>query len=167
MPGDSCIPDRVWHKGLIHKLKNNGIDGNLLSLTESFLHDSYQRVVLNGQSSKWQNADAGVPQGSVLGPLFFLIYINGLPQGLHSDVKLFADETSLFSVMHDADASSATLNNDIVKIQKWAYNWKISFNTDRNKQAQEVIFQERLEKVFNHISILMITQLKDQWPINI
>ena len=167
MPGDSCIPDRVWHKGLIHKLKNNGIDGNLLSLTESFLHDSYQRVVLNGQSSKWQNADAGVPQGSVLGPLFFLIYINGLPQGLHSDVKLFADETSLFSVIHDVDASSATLNNDIVKIQKWAYNWKISFNTDRNKQAQEVIFQERLEKVFNHISILMITQLKDQWPINI
>ena len=108
--------DRVWHKGLIHKLKNFGIDGELLSLIESFLHKRYQRVVLNGQSSKWQNVNAGVPQGSVLGPPFFLIYVNDLPQGLHSDVKLFANDTSLFSVIHDVDASSATLNNDRVKI---------------------------------------------------
>ena len=141
--------DRVWHKGLIHKLKNTGIDGNLLSLIESFLHNRYQRVVLNGQSSKWQNVNAGLPQGSVLGPLFFLIYINDLPQGLHSDVKLFADDTSLFSVIHDVDASSATLNNDLVKIQEWAYNWKMSFNPDRNKQAQEVIFSRKLRKVFH------------------
>ena len=60
----------VWHKGLIHKLKNTGIDGNLLSLTESFLHNRYQRVVLNSQSSKWQNVNTGVPQGLVLGPFF-------------------------------------------------------------------------------------------------
>ena len=67
-----------------------GIDGNLLI----FLHSSYQRVVLNGQSSKWQNLNTGVPQGSVLGPLFFLIYRNDLPKGLHFAVKLFADDTS-------------------------------------------------------------------------
>ena len=97
------------------------------------LYNRYQRVVLNGQSSKWQNVNTGVPQGSVLGPLFFLIYINNLPQGLHSDVKLFADDTSLFSVIHDVDGSSATQNNDLVKIQEWAYNWKMSFNPDRNK----------------------------------
>ena len=126
-----------------------GIDGNLLSLIESFLQSRYQRVVLNGQSSKWKNVNAGVPQGSVLGPLFFLIYINDLPQGLHSDVKLFADDTSLFSVIHDVDASSATLNNDLVKIQEWAYNWKMSFNPDKNKQAQEVIFSRKLRKVFH------------------
>ena len=71
---------------------------------------------------------------------FFLIYINDPPQGLHSDVKLFADDTSLFSVIHDVDASSTTLNNDLVKIQEWVYNWKMSFNLDKNKQAQEVIF---------------------------
>ena len=99
--------DRVWHKDLIHKLKNNGIDGKLLSLIESFLHNRYQRVVLNGQSSKWQNVNADVAQGSVLGPLFS---------------SVFADDTSLFSVTHDVDASSATLNNDLVKIQEWAYN---------------------------------------------
>ena len=94
--------ERVWHEGLIHKLKNNGTDGNLLkSLIESFLHNRYQRVVvLNGHSSKWQNVNADIPQRSVLGPLF-LIYINDLPQGLHSDVKLFADDTWLFSVIHE------------------------------------------------------------------
>ena len=99
-------------------LKNIGIDGNLLSLIESFLHNRYQRVVLNGQSSKLQNVNTRLPQDSVLGPLFFLIYIHDLPQGLHSEVKLFADDTTLFSVIHDVDASKATLNNDLVKIQK-------------------------------------------------
>ena len=78
-----------------------------------------------------RNVNAGLPQG----PLFFLIYINELPQGLHSDVKLFAYGPSLFSVIHDVDASPATLNNDLVKIQEWAYNWKMSFNPDRNKQV--------------------------------
>ena len=79
-------------------------------------------IFLNGESSKWKNVNAEVQQGSVLGPIFFLIYINDLPQGLHFDVKLFADDTSLFSVIHDAHASSATLNNDLVKIQEWTYN---------------------------------------------
>ena len=91
--------DRVWYKGLIHKLKNNGIDGNLLRVTESLLHNRYERIFLNDQSSKWQNFNSGVPQGSVLGSPFFLISFNDLPEGLHSDVKLFSDDTSLFSVM--------------------------------------------------------------------
>ena len=108
----------VWHKGLIRKLKNIGIDGNLLSLTESFSYYRYQRVVLNSQSSKWQNINDGVTQGLVLGPHFFLIYINDIPKGKHSDVKLFGDDTSLFSVIDDVEASSATLNNDLVKIQE-------------------------------------------------
>ena len=82
------------------------------------MHYRYQRVVLNGQSSKWQNINDGVPQGLVLGPHFFLIYINDIPKGQHSDVKLFVDDTSLFSVIDDVDASSATLNNNLVKIQE-------------------------------------------------
>ena len=113
------------------------------------MHKRYQRVVLNGQFSKWQNVNTGVPQGSVLEPFFFLIYINDLPQGPQSDVKLFADGTSLFSVIHDVNASSAILNNDLIKIQECAYNWKMSFNSDINKQAQEVIFSRKLRKVFN------------------
>ena len=84
--------DRVWHKGLLFKLKSNGIEGNLYNLLQSFLCDRFQRVVLNGQNSKWEKISAGVPQGSILGPLLFLIYINDISEHLEENVKLFADE---------------------------------------------------------------------------
>ena len=67
--------DKVWHEGLIFKLKQNGIDGKLLGLFESYLCNKKQRVVINGSESVWGKIDAGVPRGSVLGPLLFLIYI--------------------------------------------------------------------------------------------
>ena len=66
--------DKVWHEGLIYKLRQNGVKGNLLETLTIFLNDRKQRVVLNGQHSKWANIEAGVPQGSILGPLLFLIY---------------------------------------------------------------------------------------------
>ena len=129
--------DKVWHEGLLYKIKNNGINGNALQLIESFpfLHNRRQRVVLNGQSSSWLSIRAGVRQGSVLGPLFFLIYINDLPEGLNSEVKLFADDTSLFSIANCVNTSALTRNSDLLKIQDWAYQWKMSFNPDRTKQA--------------------------------
>ena len=80
--------DKVWHEGLLFKLERIGISGNLLSLLKSFLNNMFQRVVLNGQCSNWLSLLAGVPQGSILGPLLFLIYINDLPDGLESSVKL-------------------------------------------------------------------------------
>ena len=67
--------DRVWHEGLLYKLECNGISGDLLNLIRNFLTKRKQRVVLNGRSSGWAVKSPGVPQGSVLGPLFFLIYI--------------------------------------------------------------------------------------------
>ena len=82
--------DRVWHNGLLFKLKSNGVEGKLLDLVESFLCERYQRVVLNSQSSCWLNIKAGVPQGSILGPLLFLIYMNDISNDLESNVKLFA-----------------------------------------------------------------------------
>ena len=74
------------------------------------------RVVLNGQSSSWLSIRTGVPQGSVLEPLFFLIYINDLPEGLNSEVKLFADDTSLFSIVNCVKTSASTLKSDLLKI---------------------------------------------------
>ena len=93
--------DNVWYQGVILKLKQNGISENLLKIIEDFLSNRYQRVVLNGQSSGWAEVNVGVPQGSILGPLLFLIYINDLSTGLSSNPKLLADDTSLFSVVHD------------------------------------------------------------------
>ena len=76
-----------------------GIDGNFLKLVDSFLSNWYQRVVLNGQVSFWADVKAGVSQGSILDPLFFLININDLSENLKSTVKLFADNTSIFHVV--------------------------------------------------------------------
>ena len=80
---------------------------------ENYLTGRQQRVVLNGQTSSWKNILAGVPQGSVLGPLLFLIYINDLPNGIESICKIFADDTSLFSKVEDAFFSDTQVNNDL------------------------------------------------------
>ena len=89
----------MWHEGIIHKLKRNGISGNLLSLLTDFLRSRKQRVILNGQSSSWTNINAGVPQGSILVLLLFLIYINDLSHNYQCNPKLFADNTSMFSAV--------------------------------------------------------------------
>ena len=132
--------DKVWHQGLIFKLKSVGVSDSLLNLIESFFSNSFQRVLLNGQTSKWLPVKTGVTQGSFLGPHFFLIYINDLSDDLVSIVKQFADDTSLFSVVQDSTISAYELNNDMQKISEWAYKWKMSFNPNLNKRAQEVIF---------------------------
>ena len=135
--------DKVWHDGLIYKLKQNGIKDKLLCLLIDFLKNRQQRVVLNGQSSSWTKVNAGVPQGSILGPLLFLIYINDLPNGLQSNPKLFADDTSLFSTVQDITTSTVSLNNDLTKISEWAVQWKMNFNPDPSKQAQELLFSQK------------------------
>uniref|UniRef100_A0A7M5X4D9 Reverse transcriptase domain-containing protein n=1 Tax=Clytia hemisphaerica TaxID=252671 RepID=A0A7M5X4D9_9CNID len=91
----------------------------------------YQRVVLNGKKSEWKRVNAGVPQGSNLGHLFFLIYINDLPVNLESKPKIFADDASLFSLVLDQLLSLEALNRDLSRISEWARKWKMSFNPDR------------------------------------
>ena len=147
--------DKVWHEGLLFKLECIGISGNLLSLLKSFLSNRFQRVVLNGQCSSWSSVLAGVPQGSILGPLLFLIYTNDLPENLQSTVKLFADDTSLFSTVCEPNISASQLDSDLKKISHWAYKWKMNFNPDLSKQAQ-VIFSRKTVKV-SHPSITFNT----------
>ena len=108
--------DKIWHHGIIFKLKQNDISANHLNLLSNFLGNRKQRVVLNGQTSSWADVNAGLPQGSILGPLLFLIYIHDLADNLSSNAKLFADEPSLFSVVHNASTTAKELNNDLVKI---------------------------------------------------
>ena len=107
--------DKVWHDGLFSKLELYGIGGELLNLFKDYLRERQQRVVLNGQSSSWEAMKPGVPQGSVLGPVLFLIYINHLSDGLSSTCKIFAVDTSLFSFVHDKYVSRDELNNDLKK----------------------------------------------------
>ena len=99
--------DKVWHEGLIYKLRLNGFSGSLLSLLINFLTNRKQRVVLNGQNSSWADIKVGVPQGSILGSLVFLLYINDLMENLDSNPKLFADGTSLFSIVNNVVQSNS------------------------------------------------------------
>lgn len=90
---------------------------------------------------------AGVPQGSVLGPLLFLVYINDLTVGVCSNIKLFADDASLFTrINNNVNASQERLMRDLEKITKWAYQWKMKFNPDITKQAIEVVFSCKYAK---------------------
>ena len=140
---------KAWHDGLIYKLKRNGINGDLLRLIESFFSDRYQRVILNGQTSNWNKIKAGFPQGSILSPLFFLIYINDLPSKLRCSAKLFADDTSLFPVVENVNETTTSLNKDLENINKWAHQWKMSFNADPTKMAQEVLFSRKKSKIIH------------------
>ena len=130
--------DKVWHQGLHYKLRQNGISGELLNILTDFLDNRTQRVILNGQYSSWAKVEAGVPQGSILGPLLFLIYINDLSDNLALKPKLFADNTSLFSVVKNVDAWNIDLNNDLKKIGEWVFQWKMSFNLDPSKAFRNV-----------------------------
>ena len=84
-----------------------------------------QRVVLNGQNSDWRKINSGVPQGSVLGSLLFLIYINDLPDEIMSICQIFAEDTSLFSKILNTRNSQNVLNSDWEIIKNWAYQWKM------------------------------------------
>ena len=112
-----------------------------------------QRVLLNGRISKWTNILAGVPHDSGLAPLLFLIYVNDLPNGWKSLCKIFTDGTSLFSKIEDIDTSNIDIGNDLVKMIRCAYQWKMSFKPDINKQATEVCFSQRREKYLYHLII--------------
>ena len=135
--------DKVWHEGLLYKIKSLSISGELYNLLESYLAGSIQRVALNGQTSSWRPVLAGVPQGVILGPLLSLIHLNDLPNELKSDMKLFADDTSLFTFVKDKNESANTPNNNLILISKWAFNKTMLFNQDSSKPAQEILFSRK------------------------
>ena len=123
-----------------------------MKLIESFLSNRYQQVLLDGQSSMWLPLIAGVPQGFILVHLFFLIYINDLSKNLSSITKLFADDTSIFSVVHDVELSAKQLSDDLSKISEWAFQLKMSFNPDLSKQVQKIVSQPKIN--FNNSPVV-------------
>ncbi|PJE77770.1 hypothetical protein CI610_03303 [invertebrate metagenome] len=138
--------DRVWHEGLIQKLKMYGIDGNLLLWFQNYLSDRIQRVSTEGYHSQFKVVNAGVPQGSVLGPLLFLLYINDITDNVSTNIKLFADDTSLYVIIDDNPAQAAqALADDLSNIGEWAGIWDIKFNPNKTKS---VIFSRKHNK--NH-----------------
>ena len=120
--------DKVWHSGLLYKLKRAGIEGDLHDWFSDYLKNRYQRVVIQGQSSSWGKICAGVPQGSVLGPLMFLIYINDIVDIVRSKIKLFADDTSLYLNIDNPFTAAEIMNSDLSDIDEWSKDWLVTFN---------------------------------------
>ena len=127
-------------EALIFKLEQNGTSGNLLRLLQNYLDDRKQWVVINGSYSDYSNIESVVPQGSVLGPLLFLVSINDLERNIKSNIKFFADDTMLFSIVKNPEIYANELNRDLGVIRMCAHQWKLEFNPDPTKQATEDLF---------------------------
>lgn len=124
--------DKVPHKRLIYKTSKYGINGNILGWINSFLSNRTQRVVINNEKSSYAPVTSGIPQGSVLGPILFVLYINDLPEVVDKDsyVFLFADDTKLFRKIH-SHMDVEILQEDINKLIKWSNVWLLKFHPDK------------------------------------
>ena len=120
--------DKVYHEGLIFKLRQLGIEGKLLKWIKSYLTNRKQRVVLNGKMSDWKHTNAGVPQGSILGPLLFLVFVNDIVDSIDSKIFVYADDTSIMRPIKDPEYDFQILNSDLHTLSKWAKQWHVTFN---------------------------------------
>ena len=122
--------DTVPHQRLLSKLENCGLRGEINEWIREWLCDRQQTVVVDGEKSLPVKVSSGVPQGTVLGPLMFLIYINDISDGIESQIRLFADDTILYGIVKGlGDATS--LQRDLDKLIDWSKEWQMSFNTDK------------------------------------
>ena len=133
-----------------------GISGSLLLWFTDYLANRKQKVVMPGVSSSWSSIEAGVPQGSMLGPLLFLLYINDIVENINSSIRLFADDTTLYIKVDNPGQAAYQLNSDLDKIHQWANQWLVTFNPSK---SETVIFSRKHNKP-NHRNVIM-----DQQPI--
>ena len=130
---------RVWHAGLLHKLKSYGISGQIFSLISSFLSNRRIQVVLDGKSSQEYPVNVAVPQGSILGPTLFLLYINDLPDDIICDIAIFADDTTLYSKCDQASDMwqqlelASELESDLWDMVDWGKKWLVDFNAGKTQ----------------------------------
>ena len=124
--------DKVPHRRLLMKLKAHGIDGVVLEWIRRWLTDRKQRVILNGGTSDWLPVLSGVPQGSVLGPCLFLIYINDIDLNISGEMLKFVDDTKVICPI-EKEENGATLQADLDKLLDWSNKWQMQFNLEKCK----------------------------------
>ena len=144
--------DKVAHQRLPKKISSYGIKAALLSWISSLLLDRRQCVSLKGSSSTWKPIDSGVPQGSVLGPILFIMYVNDIPDIVKSNVWIFADDTKLFTTTD----KTITLQEDLDNLIKWGELWELTFNVikckvihygQNNPESDYIMNDKKLESV--------------------
>ena len=154
--------DKIWHNGLLSKLNQIGIEESLLQLFASYLKGRKQTVVIDGVKSEVQDVKAGCPQGSKLGPLLFLIFINDMLKDIESEILFFADDTTLLSVGKNPEETAAMLTRDLEKIQTWSAMWKVTFKPSKSK---DILFSKKQYTtepsiIFNNICIERVSVIK-------
>ena len=122
--------DKVAHEKLIQKLHHYGIRGDTLKWIKDFLDNRKQEVVINGVNSNCIPVSSGVPQGSVLCPILFLVYINDLPEQVKSRVRLFADDTAMYLAL-SSHIEGQVLQNDLLSLEKWEKMWDMNYNPSK------------------------------------
>ena len=122
-----------------------GVSGSLYNWIKRYLENRKQRVVINGKFSEWRDLGAGVPQGSILGPLLFLIYTNDIINDIESDIQMFADDTSLLEIICDTFESYSRVNRDLAKLVSWSKKWLMNFNPSKTKS---IIFSKKTENIY-------------------
>ena len=125
--------DRVSIPGLIYKLSRVGFSQAALKWFSSFLTDRQQRVRVHGSESSWETVKSGIPQGTVLGPTLFLLYINDLPQSLLNECALFADDTTAYGLGKLSKTICSSLSSDIDSAADWAKTWGMLFNAEKSE----------------------------------
>ena len=125
--------DRVSHEGLISKLSCLGFSYSSLEWFSHFISNRQQCVRLNGTDSNWLSPKSGIPQGTVLGPLLFLIYINDLPSHIKNDCSIFADDTTVDTMDHDPRVSCTRITADLDAAAGWAEKWGMLFSAEKSE----------------------------------
>ena len=140
--------DTVPHKRLISKLQAYGLSTQIIQWITSFLDSRVQRVDINGQTSDWKNVTSGIPQGSVLGPILFVMFINDLPDLIKSEVFLFADDTKVFSV-NKSVKDAEQLQSDLDALEEWSNKWLLNstlISAKNSTLVNQVYVQARLTR---------------------
>ena len=127
--------DTVPHRRLLRKIEAYGIRGKVSGWISDFLSNRTQRVVVDGSASAWAPVTSGVPQGSVLGPVLFIIFINDLPVGVESNIKMFADDTKASKYIH-SEEDCQVLQRDLNTLATWSDNWQLGFNAAKCKHMR-------------------------------
>ena len=141
--------DKVPHRHLIHKLSYYGITGKTNKWIQGFLTGRTQCVAVDGEESDWNPVISGVPQGSVLGPVLFLIFINDITDGITSKIRLFADDSVIYRSITTREDQEA-LHNDLMKVFEWAEKWGMSFNV---KKCVHVTITKKLKALHYNYSV--------------
>ena len=124
--------DKVPHRRLIVKMERYGISERIINWVKDFLHNRKQKVSVNGEESVDHDVTSGIPQGSVLGPVLFVIYINDMPECVDAPIYLFADDTKIYSEINKAGAKGL-LQKDLDCLQKWSDTWLLKFHPNKCK----------------------------------